>query len=78
MSNYWWVVAVVVLLWLIGRVAANLSFSRSFHMTERYHLEIRLDAYNATNTAIFTNVGSFPRTRESSSESTRPAASDEG
>ena len=39
------------------RFTANVSLLRSFHMTERYHLEFRIDAANLTNTPVFTNFG---------------------
>ena len=40
-----------------SRFAMNVSLLRSFHMTERYHLEFRIDAANLTNTAAMTNFG---------------------
>jgi uncharacterized protein YbjT (DUF2867 family) len=35
----------------------NLSITRSFHATERHHIEMRIEGANITNTAIFTNFG---------------------
>jgi hypothetical protein len=35
----------------------NLSLTRSFHATERHHIEIRIEGTNVTNTAIFSNFG---------------------
>jgi hypothetical protein len=40
-----------------NRFVVNLSFSRSFHATERNHIEFRIDATNLTNSSIFTNFG---------------------
>jgi hypothetical protein len=38
-----------------SRFAANFSLLRSFHPTERYHIEFRIDASNLTNRAVITN-----------------------
>ena len=35
----------------------NLSLTRSFHATERHHIEMRIEGTNITNTAIFSNFG---------------------
>ena len=35
----------------------NLGLTRSFHATERHHIEIRMEGSNVTNTAIFSNFG---------------------
>jgi TonB dependent receptor-like, beta-barrel len=40
-----------------SRFGMNLSLTRSFHATERHHIEIRMEGANLTNTAIFTNFG---------------------
>jgi hypothetical protein len=40
-----------------SRFSLNLSLSRSFHATERNHIEIRIDGTNITNTAIYSNFG---------------------
>ena len=40
-----------------SRFSVNLSLTRSFHATERNHIEIRIDATNLTNTAIYSNFG---------------------
>jgi hypothetical protein len=40
-----------------SRFLMNLSLTRSFHATERQHIEIRLDATNVTNTATYSNFG---------------------
>jgi hypothetical protein len=40
-----------------SRFSMNLGLTRSFHATERHHIEIRVEATNLTNTAIFTNFG---------------------
>jgi hypothetical protein len=40
-----------------SRFSMNLSLTRSFHATERNHIEIRIDATNLTNTAIYSNFG---------------------
>jgi hypothetical protein len=40
-----------------SRFSMNLSLTRSFHATERHHIEMRIEASNLTNTAIFTNYG---------------------
>jgi hypothetical protein len=40
-----------------SRFSLNLSLTRSFHATERHHIEIRLEGANITNTAIFSNFG---------------------
>jgi hypothetical protein len=40
-----------------SRFSMNLSLSRSFHATERHHIEIRIDGTNVTNTAIYSNFG---------------------
>jgi hypothetical protein len=40
-----------------ARFGMNLSLTRSFHATERHHIEIRIEAANLTNTPIFTNFG---------------------
>ena len=39
------------------RFSLNLSLVRSFHATERHHIEVRLDGFNVTNSVIFTNFG---------------------
>jgi hypothetical protein len=38
-----------------SRFSMNLSLTRSFHATERHHIEMRIEGSNITNTAIFTN-----------------------
>jgi hypothetical protein len=40
-----------------SRFSMNLSLTRSFHATERHHIEIRVDGINVTNTAIYSNFG---------------------
>jgi hypothetical protein len=40
-----------------SRFSMNLSITRSFHATERHHIEMRIEGANITNTAIFTNFG---------------------
>jgi hypothetical protein len=40
-----------------SRFSMNLSLTRSFHATERHHIEIRIEGTNVTNTAIFSNFG---------------------
>jgi hypothetical protein len=40
-----------------SRFSMNLSLTRSFHATERHHIEIRMEATNITNSAIFSNFG---------------------
>ncbi len=40
-----------------SRFSMNLALTRSFHATERHHVEIRIEAANITNTAIFSNFG---------------------
>jgi hypothetical protein len=40
-----------------SRFSMNLALTRSFHATERHHIEIRIEATNITNTAVFSNFG---------------------
>jgi hypothetical protein len=40
-----------------ARFSLNLALTRSFHATERHHIEIRIEATNITNTAIYSNFG---------------------
>ena len=40
-----------------SRFSMNLALTRSFHATERHHIEIRIEATNITNTATFSNFG---------------------
>jgi hypothetical protein len=40
-----------------SRFSMNLALTRSFHATERHHIEIRMEGSNVTNTAIFSNFG---------------------
>jgi len=40
-----------------SRFSMNLSLTRSFHATERHHIEIRVEGTNLTNTVIFSNFG---------------------
>ena len=40
-----------------SRFSMNLSLTRSFHATERHHIEMRIEGMNLTNTAVFTNFG---------------------
>jgi hypothetical protein len=40
-----------------SRFSMNLALTRSFHATERNHIEIRIEATNITNTATFSNFG---------------------
>jgi hypothetical protein len=40
-----------------ARFSMNLALTRSFHATERHHIEIRIEATNITNTATFSNFG---------------------
>jgi hypothetical protein len=40
-----------------SRFSMNLSLTRSFHATERHHIEMRIEGTNLTNTAIFSNFG---------------------
>jgi hypothetical protein len=40
-----------------SRFSMNLSLTRSFHATERHHIEVRVEGANVTNTAIFSNFG---------------------
>jgi hypothetical protein len=40
-----------------SRFSMNLALTRSFHATERHHIEIRIEGTNITNTAIFSNFG---------------------
>jgi hypothetical protein len=40
-----------------SRFAMNLSLTRSFHATERHHIELRIEGANITNSAIFNNFG---------------------
>jgi hypothetical protein len=38
-----------------SRFSMNLSLTRSFHATERHHIEIRIEGTNVTNSVIFSN-----------------------
>ena len=40
-----------------ARFSVNLSLTRSFHATERNHIEIRIEGTNLTNTATYSNFG---------------------
>uniref|UniRef100_Q01ZB6 TonB-dependent receptor n=1 Tax=Solibacter usitatus (strain Ellin6076) TaxID=234267 RepID=Q01ZB6_SOLUE len=40
-----------------SRFSMNLALTRSFHATERHHIEIRVEGSNVTNTAVFSNFG---------------------
>ena len=40
-----------------SRFSMNLALTRSFHATERNHIEIRIEATNITNTATYSNFG---------------------
>jgi len=40
-----------------SRFSMNLALTRSFHATERNHIEIRIEATNLTNTATYSNFG---------------------
>jgi hypothetical protein len=40
-----------------SRFSLNLALTRSFHATERNHIEIRIEATNISNTAIYSNFG---------------------